>query len=127
MNYRMAKKVKVGDCLLMKTHNYQTTTVLEITEDAEAKAVFFRCTDGVFYHDAVVPSLSTDKLTQLYLKNPKTQVFIRHNDDAGVWYYSVEVVNSGGFWLDSFESEEEAQEYITKHHLQVYHQTAVTQ
>lgn len=127
MTYAMAKKVKVGDSLLMKPHNYRATTVLEISEDQESHALFFRCTDGLFYHGAVIPALSPDKLGLLYMKNPKTKVYIYHNNDTGVWQYSVEVVDSGGFWLDSFESEEEARDYIAKHKLCLCEDKAVAQ
>lgn len=125
MTYAMAKKVKVGDSLLMKPHNYRATTVLEISEDQESHALFFRCTDGLFYHDAVIPALSPDKLALLYMKNPKTKVTIYYNNEIGTWRYSVEVIDSGGFWLDSFESEEEARDYIAKNKLHLYEDEAI--
>ena len=125
MTYAMAKKVKVGDSLLMKPQNYRATRVLEISEDKEAHAIFFRCTDGLFYHDAVIPALSVDALASLYMKNPKTQVYIYHNNDTGVWQYSVEVLDSGGFWLDSFESVEEARDYIATNKLHLCEDKAV--
>lgn len=55
MTYREAKKVKCGSTLLRKSQNYKPTSVLEIIEDKDTHAIFFRCTDGLFYH----PELST--------------------------------------------------------------------
>ena len=119
MDYKTAKTVKPGDSLLIKPRRYQPTTVLEISEDTSAHAVFFRCTDGLFYHDALIRPLPFDELAQIHLNSPKTEVWINHNNDTGVWRYSIEVVGSGGFWLDSFESEEEALAYISQHHLRM--------
>ena len=111
---------------MIKAKNYRATTVLEISEDRDSRAFFFRCTDGVFYHDAVIPALSVDELAKLYIKNPKTKVTIYYNNETGTWRYSVEVIDSGGFWLDSFESEEEARDYIAKNKLHLYEDEAIT-
>lgn len=46
-------------------------------------------------------------------------VNIIHNDDIGEWLWSVEVVNSDEFWLDSFKTKEEAVEYCEKHELKI--------
>ena len=53
-----------------------------------------------------------DELTKKYIEDPNTRVFISHNDETGVWYYSVVVDNSRGFWLDSFDTEKKAMQYI---------------
>lgn len=117
MTYRDAKKVKSGSILLRKTQNYKPTSVLEIIEDKDAHAIFFRCTDGLFYHDAVCLPMPAEQLADLYLKSKKTRVYIDYNNELGQWLYSVVVSNSDAFWLDSFDTEQEAQNYIKQHNL----------
>lgn len=117
MDYRTAQQVKVNDTLLINCQNYRATTVLDICDDIYAKDVFFRCTDGIFHHRFVVPSMSPDKLATIYIKNPNTRVFINHNRELGEWLYSVEVADADGFWLSSFDTKEEAEQYIQENHL----------
>ena len=121
MNYRQAKKIKPTDTLLIKGPHFQETTVLSVERDDDAKAVFFHCTDGCFHHTAVNPALSTsiDLQAKRYLRSPNTRVFINHNDELGEWLFSIEVRGSGGFWLDSFPSQEEAESYIQEHNLKM--------
>lgn len=52
-----------------------------------------------------------------YLSDPGTRVFINYNEQLGKPLYSVEVMNSKEFWLDSFKTKKEAEKYIQKHHL----------
>lgn len=58
---------------------------------------------------------SIDKEVLQYLEDPNTKVVVYKNDEAGVWQYSIMVVNSGGFWLDSFPAKAKARDYV-KHH-----------
>jgi len=46
-----------------------------------------------------------------------TNALIHLNDEAGVDYFSVEMENDVGNWLDSFMTLEEALEYIISHGL----------
>lgn len=52
-----------------------------------------------------------------YISDPETRVSTYHNNEIGEWLYSVVVENSGEFWLDSFPTLEEAEEYIRKNNL----------
>ena len=49
----------------------------------------------------------------------KVAVWINHNNDTGDWQYSVQVAEGfdKGFWLDSFGTKEEAEEFIKLHEL----------
>lgn len=70
--------------------------------------------------------MSTEKIPetlrlqiQKFINDPATRVYIKHNRDTGEWLYSVVVENSGDFWLDSFETEELALDYIAKNKLKM--------
>lgn len=117
MTYRQAKKVKIGSTLMIKQKNYATTRVWEIKENEEQQIVSFRCTDETFTHDKLSLPLSVDKLIKIFINNPDTQVFIKHNNETGTWLYSVVVAESEDFWLDSFNTLEEAEAYIKKNNL----------
>ena len=117
MTYREAKKVKVGDSLLMKDKNYISTSVLEIEQDSGSKTIFFRCTNGLFSHVALSLPIPLDNLVKIFIKNPKTRVFIDCNNEVREWLYSVVVDESDGFWLASFDTQQEAEEYIRTHKL----------
>ena len=88
MTYREAKKVKCGSTLLRKSQNYKPTSVLEIIEDKDTHAIFFRCTDGLFYHDALCMPMPAEKLADIYLKSKNTQVYIDYNKEIGQWLYT---------------------------------------
>jgi len=53
-----------------------------------------------------------------YIRNPDTRVFINYNDEAGIWQYSVQVSGTA-FWLNSFETEPKALEYIEENGLKM--------
>lgn len=121
MEYRQAKKVKPGDTLVVKGKHFLETSVLSVQSDDKAQAIFFHCTDGCFHHTAVMPSVDTsiNWWVERYLKSPDTVVFINHNNELGEWLYGIEVRDSNAFWLCSFGTQEEAEEYIRKHNLKV--------
>lgn len=49
----------------------------------------------------------------------KPKVCIRHNDELGYWVYSVEMLEiEPGFWLESFETLEEATRFIEQNELE---------
>lgn len=48
----------------------------------------------------------------------KPDVDIYYNNEAGQWLWSVQVYNDD-FWLDSFDTREEAIEFCKKHELKV--------
>lgn len=54
-----------------------------------------------------------------YLADPHTEVYLKYNNDLGQdqWLYAVVVAGSDDFWLDAFEQEKEALNYIETHHL----------
>jgi len=49
----------------------------------------------------------------------KAPVIILHNDETGEWLYSVEVVGSGGFWLESYKTEAAARRFAERHQLPI--------
>lgn len=50
------------------------------------------------------------------LKN-KSPVFIHLNDETGMIFYSVVLKSDPEFWLDSFETEKKARDFVKKHKL----------
>lgn len=57
------------------------------------------------------------KEVRQYLEDTNTEVVVYNNDEAGVLQYSVMVVNSGGFWLNSFPKKTKALDYVKHHNL----------
>lgn len=55
---------------------------------------------------------------QKYLEDPNTQVRIYFNNETGEWLYSICVVGTE-FWLDSFETREQALDYVAMHRLKL--------
>lgn len=51
-----------------------------------------------------------------FIEDPKTVVFINHNCDIGEWLYSVQV-DGTDLWLNSFDTEQEAQNWCAEHNL----------
>lgn len=49
---------------------------------------------------------------------PGKQVLIRLNDEAGCDQYSVEYDDDPGNWIDSFDTLEQAVQFISEHHFQ---------
>ena len=74
---------------------------------------------SLFHHTAVQPVKTTDEVVEFFLSDPKTKVFINHNNELGQWLYSIQVVGSGAFWLCSFNTQQEAEEYIRAHKLKL--------
>jgi len=124
MRYTEAKKLQVND-LVWVPEARQNGRITEIEKDAQSNDLFFRIrldhpeNDSLFHHTAVQPSKSLNEIVVFYLKDPQTKVFIKHNDELGEWLYSVEVIDSDAFWLCSFDTLNEAQNYIKEHHLTV--------
>lgn len=59
----------------------------------------------------MAPSAKMQAIIKAYIDDPSTRVWINHNDETGVWYYSVQVEGTD-FWLDSFDTNQEALKYI---------------
>ena len=57
-----------------------------------------------------------EEKVQAYINDPDTRVEIVHSNETGKWVYAVCVADDD-FWLDSFETEKEALEYIAKNNL----------
>ncbi len=67
--------------------------------------------------DAISPTIQ--KQIDAYLADPNTEVYLKYNCELGQdqWLYAVVVAGSDDFWLDAFEQEKEALDYIEAHHL----------
>ncbi len=119
MDYLTAVKVRIGDIVLIKNRKYQATTVLGITQNEDNTSITFRCTDGNYSNDELAWKISHEDLEKLFISDKDTRVFINHNDETGGWLYSVQVEDSDGYWLASFETEEDAMQYIKVNNLQM--------
>lgn len=116
---RDAKKLKVGDTVV-EIADHRPMKIEKIEYDQNGRDIFFTCQkDGdmtgrpsIYHHRAIRLPLSPDEEVELYIKDRNTRVRIRYNDELGEWRYAVEVEDSNGFWLDSFKTKEEAEEYI---------------
>jgi hypothetical protein len=52
-----------------------------------------------------------------FIQNPETRVFLYHNNDTGIWYWSIAVYEEGlsvwnTFWLNSFRTKKEAKKFV---------------
>lgn len=117
MTYRDAQKVKPGQ-LVYVPRLRENVCVIDVED--ENHEVFIHLKDvphdcpKQFHHTAVQNAKTTEQIAGIYLADPKTRVFINHNDETGEWRWAVEVVDSNGFWLDSFPTEDEAKQYIAE-------------
>ena len=124
MRYADAKKLQVND-LVWVPEARRNGRVTEIEKDAQSNDLFLRIrldqseNGSLFHHTAIRPSKSLNEIVAFFLNDPQTKVFIKHNDELGEWLYSIEVVDSDAFWLCSFDTLSEAQNYIKEHHLTV--------
>lgn len=55
-------------------------------------------------------------LAEAFKQQPEVEIY--HNDESGVWLWSVSVVVDG-YWLDSFDTESEAIQYCNNHKLPI--------
>lgn len=117
MQYKDALKVQEGDLLCLKYSNYKITRVLTIEHNRLYHTITFCCTDGEYGHKEVIFPISNEELAQKYIQDPKTRVYISRNHELGEWLYSVVVEETNEFWLASFKSCEEAEQYITENQL----------
>lgn len=63
------------------------------------------------YHDA-----HTRYLEKIMKEKPQVSVY--YNNEAGEWWWSVEVVGTE-YWIDSFDSEKEAKEFCLEKGLKI--------
>lgn len=63
------------------------------------------------YHDA-----HTRYLEKIMKEKP--QVAVYYNNEAGEWWWSVEIVGTD-YWIDSFESEEDANIFCLENELKI--------
>jgi hypothetical protein len=56
-----------------------------------------------------------------YINDPDTRVYIKHNNELNYdeWVYAVVVENSNDFWLDVFETKDDAIEFIESNNLKL--------
>ena len=119
MTYEQALAIKVGQTLLRKDQKYKMIQVLSMRVKPKDHQVFFVSSDGVFSRDMVEPPKSMEEIISRFIQDPDTRVFVHYNNETGHWCYSVVVADSDGFWLNSFETEKEANEYISQNHLKI--------
>lgn len=117
MQYKDALNVQVGELLCLRYNNYKLTNVLEIEHNRRYHMIRFRCTDGEYSHKEVILPPSNEELAQKYITNPQTRVFINRNHEFGEWLYSVVVEDTNEFWLASFKTREDAEQYIAENQL----------
>lgn len=117
MKYKEALNVQAGDLLHLKRHNFRETRVLRIEHDRRYHVVTFHCTNGDYVHKEVSLPISNDELVKKFIEDPMTRVYISHNKELGEWLYSVVVEDTDEFWLASFGTHEEAEQYIAEHQL----------
>lgn len=101
---------------MVKSMNYECFPILAILQNPGHSIIFHTTGPSVLHTNAVLP-LPSDKLTDVFLRRKDTRVFINHNWETDEELYSVEVVDSDGFWLDSFQTEAKAKAYIQEHGL----------
>ena len=124
MRFSEAKNLKVNDFVWVPEAR-QNARITEIQADSDGKDLFFRLNldepefRSLFHHTAVQPVKTTDEVVEFFLSDSKTKVVINHNNELGQWLYSIQVVDSGGFWLYSFHTQEEAEKYIRAHKLKL--------
>ena len=117
MQYKDALKVQEGDLLCLKYSNYKITRVLAIEHNRRYHTITFRCTDGEYVHKEVILPIPNEELAQKYIQDPKTRVYISRNHELEEWLYSVVVEDTNEFWLASFKTCEEAEQYIAEDQL----------
>lgn len=117
MQYKEALNVQVGDLLHLKYDNYRETHVLRIDHNRKYRLITYHCTSGAYSHKEVCLPLPIEERVKKFIQNSKTRVFIRRNHDLGEWLYSVVVKDSDDFWLASFGTKEEAEQFISENHL----------
>lgn len=64
-------------------------------------------------NDCFYPKDTVTIEPQVTISEESIPVMLHLNDEAGQFYWSVESKNEPGFWLDSFDTIEEAHQYIT--------------
>lgn len=92
---------------------------MRLVEDAVLFEIARRFYNGSSIRTETSLEDSIEKQIRNYIASPDTRVFINRNNelDADKWMYSVEVQDSDGFWLDSFDILEEAENFIKKNNL----------
>lgn len=98
---------------------YTYSDILDIVggDAREAEIVFELCQWQS--PETVCDERERASLCKKYIDDPKTEVFIKHDDEFGKWLYHIQVVDSDGFRLDSFLTLEEAEKYIADNNLHV--------
>ena len=125
MRHSEALRLRVGD-LVWVPEARRNGLITDIERDSQSKDLFFRLrldhyseNGSLFHHTAVQRCKSLDETVDFYLNDPKTKVYINHNDETGEWLYSIVVADSDAFWLCSFDTLKEAQDYIKDHNLAI--------
>ena len=121
MTYTEAQGIKRGD-MIADIKTGVSLVVLDVLRDADNE-LYFRCIHNgdieVYHYSAIREVLSVEEQTQLYLQDANTRVYIKPNNDTGKWLFSVVVENSDDFWLDAFDTVQEAIDYIETNGLQM--------
>ena len=61
------------------------------------------------------PFDEVEQQIQRYIES-RSRVWINHNNETGAWVYAVQVCGTD-FWLDAFDTEDEAKKYIQENML----------
>lgn len=69
---------------------YRDSRITAVELDVKGNDIFFRVrldhypeNSSLLHHTAVRPSKSLDEIVEFFLNDPKTKVFINHNNDTG--------------------------------------------
>lgn len=114
MQYKDALSVQEGDVLYVKCRNYMHTRVLEIKHNRRYHEIIFCCTDGEYMHKEVILPISDEELSEKFIHDSKTRVYIRRKNEGGKETYGVIVEDTDDFCLASFDSSEAAEQYISE-------------
>ena len=122
MTYTEAQGIKRCD-MIADIETGISMVVLDIDHDKRSGDLYFNCIHNgeinKYHHTDVRKVLSVWEQTQQYLQDANTRVYIKPNNDTGEWLFSVVVENSDDFWLDAFQTEQEAIDYINRNSLQM--------
>ncbi len=100
----------VGALIRIKnTQSIEKLTELSFSPLGELLSV--KTNNGTYKSGEFEPADTQDKIFW-FITDPDTRVCIRRTVVAKMVLYAVEVENSNGFWLNSFETRQEAETYI---------------
>lgn len=118
MTYVDALNLKVGS-IVYYGEFFEPIVVLNIQNNGGGNVDLFT-TEGHFSPAQVTDERpKTEKLIEKFLNDPDTKVHLHYNNELGynVWCWAVVLDRKPDFWLDAFNTREEAVEYVEKYYL----------